>query len=216
VCHGLSPIKVQTNRGDLKARIAILAVPTTMIASEQLRFDPSLPAKKDAASALPLGLADKLFLSLEKPEELEPDSHLLGDPRDPQSGSYYLRPFGRPLIEAFFGGKGAAALEATGGGAMAEFAIKQLCALLGSNFRRRLHPVAGSAWAHHPFIEGAYSHACPGQAEARAVLAAPVDDRLFFAGEACSEQDFSTAHGAYSSGVSAAEGALEALARIRK
>jgi monoamine oxidase len=41
-----------------------------------------------------------------------------------------------------------------------------------------------------------------------------VDDRLFFAGEACSPRSFSTAHGAYESGVAAAEDALTALARI--
>jgi monoamine oxidase len=42
-------------------------------------------------------------------------------------------------------------------------------------------------------------------AEARAILAAAVDDRLFFAGEACSKHDFSTAHGAWFSGTRAAE-----------
>jgi monoamine oxidase len=36
-------------------------------------------------------------------------------------------------------------------------------------------------------------------------LAAPVDGRLFFAGEACSRGDFSTAHGGWITGVSAAE-----------
>ena len=41
-----------------------------------------------------------------------------------------------------------------------------------------------------------YSHALPGYAEMRAVLAAPVDGRLFFAGEATSPNFFSTAHGA--------------------
>ncbi len=39
-------------------------------------------------------------------------------------------------------------------------------------------------------------------------LAEPVDDRLFFAGEACSPQDFSTAHGAYLTGVAAAEAVI--------
>jgi monoamine oxidase len=53
----------------------------------------------------------------------------------------------------------------------------------------------------------------PGQAGARAVLAQPVDERLFFAGEACSPDSFSTAHGAYQTGVAAAEAALAALAR---
>jgi monoamine oxidase len=37
------------------------------------------------------------------------------------------------------------------------------------------------------------------------MLAEPVDDRLFFAGEACSEHDFSTAHGGFKTGVEAAE-----------
>jgi monoamine oxidase len=51
----------------------------------------------------------------------------------------------------------------------------------------------------------------PGQADAREALAAAVDQRLFFAGEACSNEDFSTAHGAYRSGVGAAEQVIAAL-----
>jgi monoamine oxidase len=47
-------------------------------------------------------------------------------------------------------------------------------------------------------------------ADSRAVLAAPVDGRLFFAGEACSGNDFSTAHGAWETGISAAEQVLRA------
>jgi monoamine oxidase len=43
------------------------------------------------------------------------------------------------------------------------------------------------------------------------VLAEPVDDRLFFAGEACSEHDFSTAHGGFNTGVEAAERVLGSL-----
>ena len=40
-----------------------------------------------------------------------------------------------------------------------------------------------------------------------------MEQRLFFAGEACSRNDFSTAHGAWATGVSAAEAALVALGR---
>ena len=42
------------------------------------------------------------------------------------------------------------------------------------------------------------------------MLAAPVDDRLFFAGEACSRNDYSTTHGAYLTGIAAAEQAIAA------
>jgi len=44
------------------------------------------------------------------------------------------------------------------------------------------------------------------------VLAAPVDGRLFFAGEATSPEFFSTAHGARDSGERAAEEVLAARA----
>lgn len=54
-------------------------------------------------------------------------------------------------------------------------------------------------------IGGAYSHALPGRAAARQVLARPFDKRIFFAGEATNATDFSTAHGAHDSGVRAAE-----------
>jgi monoamine oxidase len=43
------------------------------------------------------------------------------------------------------------------------------------------------------------------------VLAEPVEDRIFFAGEACSTTDYSTAHGAYITGVKAAAGILGAI-----
>ena len=47
------------------------------------------------------------------------------------------------------------------------------------------------------FRRGSYSYAFPGHADARAALAGPVDGRLFFAGEACSRNDFTMGHGAY-------------------
>ncbi len=49
----------------------------------------------------------------------------------------------------------------------------------------------------------------------RARLAAPVDERLFFAGEACSTGDFSTAHGGWLTGVAAAEQVIAARKQKR-
>jgi monoamine oxidase len=46
-------------------------------------------------------------------------------------------------------------------------------------------------------------------------LAEAVDDRLFFAGEACSPHDFSTAHGGYLTGVAAAEDVIAARDKSR-
>ena len=121
-------------------------------------------------------------------------------PCAPRWAAIHLRPFGQPCIEGFFGGRFAQQLEDAGHGALAAQAIDEIVALLGSDFRRKLKPLAESRWAHDPFARGSYSHALPGHAGERAVLAAPVDGRLFFAGEATSPNFFSTAHGARDSG----------------
>ncbi len=98
-----------------------------------------------------------------------------------------------------------------GPGAFAAQSIDEIASLLGNDFRRKLKPLAESRWAHDPFARGSYSHALPGHAGDRAVLAAPVDGRLFFAGEATSPNFFSTAHGARDSGERAAGEVLSLL-----
>jgi monoamine oxidase len=64
------------------------------------------------------------------------------------------------------------------------------------------------------YIGGAYSYALPGHAATREDLARPFEQRLFFAGEATHVHDYSTAHGAYDSGVRAAEEAIAALKSV--
>jgi monoamine oxidase len=211
--HTGPQVTIETPRGDLRARAVIVTVPTDVLCAGDLRFHPALPDKIAAAAALPLGLADKLYLGLDGAEEFPKDSHLYGALDSARTGSYHVRPFGRPLIEVYFGGRFARELEAEGEAAFASFAIGQLASLLGEGMRKRLHPIAATAWARDPYARGSYSHAMPGHADARLALAAPVDGRIFFAGEACVVDDFSTAHGAYRSGVKAAGEAIAALGR---
>lgn len=198
-------LQVETADGAIAADAAIVTLPSNLLAEDALLFAPALPEKTEAAAGLPLGLADKLFLSLADPEEFEPDSRLFGRTDRSRTGAYHLRPFGRPMIEAYFGGTQAAELEAGGDGAFFDFAVAELVGVLGSDFARRVKPLHLHRWGTDPFSRGSYSYALPGKADCRSVLAAPVDDRLFFAGEACSPSDYSTAHGAYLTGIAAAE-----------
>src|SRR5581483_3898401 len=98
-----------------------------------------------------------------------------------------------------------------GEAAFFDFAAGELAGLFGADFRRRIRPLAHHSWAADPFARGSYSYALPDKADCRAALAAAVEDRLFFAGEACSREDFSTAHGAYRTGIAAADQAFAAL-----
>ena len=203
--HSGQRLKVETAKGVITADQAIVTLPSAVLAENERLFTPLLPEKTQAARGLPLGLADKLFLSLDRAEEFDPDIRLFGANDRVATAAYHLRPFGRPQIEAYFGGSHAAALEADGERAFFDFAVSELVSLLGSAFARRVKPIHMHRWGADPFARGSYSYALPGMADCRAALAAPVDGRLFFAGEACSRGDFSTAHGGWITGVSAAE-----------
>jgi len=215
--HSGARVRIETSQGTLTANKVIVTVPTNLIADEAIRFRPALPAKVDAAHGLPLGLADKVMLALDEPRGVESalpkDGYLRGTIMRTATGAYHLRPFGHPCIEGYFGGSFARKLEDAGPGVLAAQSIDEIVALLGNDYRRKLRPLAESRWAHDPLARGSYSHALPGHAGDRAILAAPVDGRLFFAGEATSPNFFSTAHGAGDSGERAAEEVMELVAK---
>ncbi|MGY3531412.1 flavin monoamine oxidase family protein [Bradyrhizobium sp. USDA 4452] len=211
--HAGPRLRIETSRGVLEADKVIITVPTNLIAIEAIRFVPALPDKLDAARGLPLGLADKVTLALAEPEALPREGNLRGATMRTEMGTYHIRPFGQPCIEGFFGGRFAQQLEDAGDGAIAAHSIDEIVSFLGNDFRRKLTPLSESRWAHDPFARGSYSHALPGHADKRAVLAAPVDGRLFFAGEATSPHFFSTAHGARDSGERAAKEVVSEAAR---
>jgi len=211
--HSGKRLRIETSQGTLAADKVIVTVPTNLIADEAIRFFPALPAKLDAAAGLPLGLADKVTLLLAEPEALPKEGNLRGATMRREMGTYHLRPFGQPCIEGYFGGRYAQALEDAGDGAIAAASIDEIVSFLGNDFRRKLTPLRESRWAHDPFARGSYSHALPGHAGDRVVLAAPVDGRLFFAGEATSPDFFTTAHGARDSGERAAKEVLAAMGK---
>ncbi|HEY0123245.1 MAG TPA: FAD-dependent oxidoreductase, partial [Rhizobium sp.] len=53
-------IVLSTTKGELRARAVVVAVSTNILAAERIAFWPPLPEKINAASQLPLGLANKL------------------------------------------------------------------------------------------------------------------------------------------------------------
>ena len=208
---GADEIVIETVRGALRCRAAVVTVSSTCLVDETIRFDPPLPEKLAAAAGVPLGIANKIFLDLATPEALPEEVYVHGVHDRVSTGAYHLRPGGRPVIEGYFGGQLAREIEAMSPAAATAFAIDELVNRFGTDLRRHLSLRVRTAWAANPWARGSYSYARPGQADMRAVLAAPVGDRLFFAGEACAPEKFSTAHGAYETGIAAAEAVASAL-----
>jgi monoamine oxidase len=206
--HSGKRLRIETTQGAIAADQVIVTVPSALIAAETIAFAPALPEKIAAAAGLPLGFDDKLFIALDQAEEFDRDVRVFAHTDRTGTGAYQFRPLGRPHIEAYFGGALAAELETGGEAAFFDFAVAELTSVFGSAFARRIRPIQIHLWGSDPYARGAYSYALPGAADCRQTLAAPVDNRLFFAGEACSIHDFSTAHGGYHTGVLAAEGVI--------
>lgn len=208
-------LTIETGRGTVEAQSVILTLPTSVLTSEAVRFDPPLPDLIEAAAGAPLGLASKLHMAVEGAEEFPKESQLWGRTDTAQTGGYHLRPFGRPIIEGYFGGDLAWGLEAEGEAAFFDFACSELADLLGSSFPKRLRRLSTSMWGAEPFSMGAYSHVLPGLGDrdtgARARLARPIEDRIFIAGEATSPNFYGTCHGAWMEGERAAVEAIVAL-----
>ncbi len=214
--HSGRRLRIETARGDITADQAVITLPSALIADKEFLFAPVLAEKIEAALGLPVGLADKAFLAFDgAADAFEPDTRLFGRTDTSATATYHLRPFGRPLIEVYFGGDFAWQLEAEGERAFFAYALTELTSLFGADTGRCIRPLRMHLWGTDPFAGGSYSYALPGRDECRAVLAAPVEGRLFFAGEACSRHDFSTAHGAYRTGVAAAEQVIAARQKKR-
>ncbi|WP_421476584.1 flavin monoamine oxidase family protein [Agrobacterium tumefaciens] len=204
-------VRLETWNGTIRARAVILTVSTNVLASGAIVLPTELADWKAAASDLSLGNNEKVFLEVLGPSEFEPETQVVGNPRSSLTGAYYIRPFGKNVIESFYGGDAASEIWSLGPAHAYDFAINELVRLFGSRVRSKLRPLAVSGWKTDPWVQGSYSCASPLKSIARSHLARPYEDRIFFAGEATHRTAFSTVHGAFLSGERAAQEALDAL-----
>jgi len=212
IAWGGRGVAVETAKGTVQARATVIAVPTDVLAGGAIHFDPPLPiAKQEAIHNVPLGNAEKVVFHVEgNPFDVRPGA--FGVARvDVRTAGFQFYPFGRPLVIGFLGGSCARELASAGAEAMISFGIDELVRMFGADARRHIGRSAATNWAGDPFIRGGYSAARPGHAHRRADLAAPLDGKLFFAGEACSIDAYATCHGAYLTGVAAANAVAATL-----
>jgi monoamine oxidase len=100
---------------------------------------------------------------------------------------------------------------AAGEAAGVDFVADRLCGIFGSDLRKHIGRAAMTNWGGERFVRGAYAAARPGKATARAVLAEPVAERIYFAGEALAGPLIQTCGGARLSGEAVARQVIAQL-----
>jgi monoamine oxidase len=192
---------------------ALIALPLGVLQADAVAFDPPLPAEKRAAlSLLIMGGAIKMVYAFDQPV-LPPGIGALYSAVNPPM--WWSPSAGRDtagqVLTAFTTGGWAQGLRALGEDEALAHGLRTLADQLA------IAPPIPRAmrfidWSADPFALGGYSTVGVGGREARAQLAQPIADRLFFAGEATAPNAWGgTVHGAYASGRRAA---LEIIAHL--
>jgi monoamine oxidase len=201
-------VKLYTTHGYFQARAAIVTVSTAVLAHGAIAFTPALPAATlSAIRALPLAIYEKVGMQLRGAPLVDEPAWVLSL-ADSVSVALEVQPAYQPQIVAYLNGPELALQPPQ---ALWDIARERVVAMFGANAAARVVAWHATQWSSDALIGGSYSYALTGKANSRSALAAPLEDRLVFAGEACSQTAYGTLHGAYLSGRAAAH----RVARVR-
>ena len=209
---------------------AIITLPLGVLQAmpDSIRFDPELPeTKKTAMQKLAMGKVVRVTLSFR--ERFWQNIHPAGESRSLANLSFLFShdnlfptwwtqmPLHLPIITGWAPGRSAESLAGLSKDQIIDKALTSLSRLLRlekSNVQPQVTAAFLHDWDSDPFSLGAYSYAKAGGEGCQQTLAAPLDNTLFFAGEATDTAGHNgTVHGAIASGKRAA---AEILAGLNK
>jgi monoamine oxidase len=213
-----SPFSVQAACAIVTLPLGVLQAPAE--ASGAVRFVPGLDAKRKALEGLAYGPVLKLSLRFRRAfwEELDGGKYegaSFFHSADTAFPTFWTSlPLRAPLLIAWIGGPKAARLSMSETPDIVRQALESLSTIFAGRPPSEFELEAAYLhnWQTDPFARGAYSYIAVGGGGARSMLAAPLEDTLFFAGEATdTEDEAATVTGALQSGERAAREVTEHL-----
>lgn len=209
----------------LTARRAIVTLPVSLLKADAIergavRFDPPLRAKQQALRGLNFGPVTKVVLQFRRPfwEQLHQgrlrEAGFMHTPAATFPTLWSALPLRLPLLTAWTGGPGAHALAGRGEGEVISEALMSVAAFLGVTRERVTDEFVAAHWhdwSNDPLSRGAYCYLNVNGQGAPAQLAQPLQDRLYFAGDATNSEQTGTVEAALASGRDAARALLSAM-----
>jgi monoamine oxidase len=218
-----------TGAAAIHAKCAIVTVPVGVLqlgsGDAQIAFVPPLPPETQAAlRGLEMGHAVRVALTFRTPfwEDVAGGRYRDAAFFRCEGGAFnafwtQLPLRGRSIV-AWAGGPRATAMNSTAMQDRIDCACDEFGTMFGERERARRELEAGAThdWSADPFAHGAYSYVATGGGAARAALGVPVENRLFFAGEAtATDGQAGTVSGAFGAGTRAAREALLVITGVR-
>ncbi|MCU0432685.1 MAG: FAD-dependent oxidoreductase [Bacteroidia bacterium] len=209
ISYGASTITLTDQNGaTYTADKVIVAVPLTILRDGDIVFNPPLEQAKAAAfSRIGMGAGMKVILKFANRFWPADTGSIYGDGVVPEywSTGGGGRSAANNILTAFVHGEKAEFLIAQGNN-LVNTIVQDLDTIFGAGVASG--SLQGSHimnWTAEPHIRGAYSYPIPGGDGARELIAAPVANKIFFAGEAThTAGHFGTLHGALETGLRAA------------
>jgi monoamine oxidase len=209
-----------------RAKMAIITLPIGVLKANSVVFEPSLVVKQPALAKIEMGAALRLVYHFKSKwwneilRKVKSNAQPLGflfAPEEPLMVWWSSEPMDLPLLTAWAGGKNALKLGRETREDLKRAGISSLSRIFGvdgQSIGSELINVGYHDWLHDQFSLGSYTYlAAGGGVEAPKMLAEPVENVLFFAGEATSyEGHWGTVHGAIASGIRAAREVIAAKA----
>lgn len=207
---------IDTPKGTIRARTAIVTVSTAVLARGAIAFTPELPkSHADAVASLSLGQQEQIALEMSgNPLDLDPDDLVFEKANGARTAALLANIGGSTLSVVSVGGNLARDLARSGEAALADFAVQWIADTFGTGMKDAVKRSIATRWSADALVGGAFSAAAPGHADARRTLATPLRDRVWFAGEAAHETLWGTVNGAWNSGTRAADAALRVVAGL--
>jgi monoamine oxidase len=165
--------------------------------------------EKNAALRRLAGPVVRVAMAFREPfwEKQHPGVAFFHSPEAPFPTFWTPLPMRAPLLTAWAGGPRAARLTGSSENFLLRKALESVRSVLGNVEEPQV--VLIRDWQADPFARGGYSYVKVGGTGARQELAAPLEETLYFAGEASDTEQSGTVGGALASGIRAAKEVLK-------
>lgn len=202
-------VTVTTAHNTFTGTHVIVTLPLGVLKKNVVQFTPALPDdKREAITKLGMGLLNKHFLRFDKvfwDKSFDWHEYLHTEKGHWTEWISFAKVNDTPVLLGFSAAKRARAMEQWTDEQIKAEAMDALRDMFGSSVP---NPIAHqfTRWSQDPFAYGSYSfNAVDSNNNDREALSAPINNRVFLAGEACSSDYPGTVHGAYLSGLNTAK-----------